>query len=469
MECQMKKAGVAGLIIFLSMVCMGQSYWQHGPLTTTADGHYLQFKDGTPFFWLGDTGWELFHRLKKEEAETYLENRRRKGFNVIQALVLGGGTRKPNQYGDLPLHNFDPLQPNEKYFQWIDKVISMAMRKNLFIGLLPTWGDKVTGGRGETPVLFNKENAYTYGAWIGKRYALYPNIIWILGGDNPAVRDSNDWRPVWRAMAKGILDATQNKAFITYHPQGNATSSKYLQQENWLQNMFQSGHGDGHDAAVWDYVSKDRSLQPVKPVLDAEPNYEDHPVNPWPKWDPANGYFRDYDVRKQTYRSVFAGACGVTYGHHAVWQFWNKDVEKMNYADRYWTEAIDRPGAFQVGYLRRLIESRSVLNRIPDQSVIVDGQGVKAAYMVAFRAADSCYGMVYLPVGKTITINGSFISSDKIMAWWFNPINAHITKIGLFKKSEKMIFTAPVSGTENDWVLMLDNAVNHFKVLKQNK
>jgi hypothetical protein len=462
----MKKAAAFGLIIFLLQVCSAQSNWKHGPLKVTGDGHYLQFRDGTPFFWLGDTGWELFHRLKKEEAEKYLENRRSKGFNVIQAVVLAEfeGLRKPNQYGDLPLNNLDPLQPNEKYFQWVDTVINMAMLKNLFIGLLPAWGDKVTANWGAGPVVFNKDNAYTYGAWMGKRYAHYPNIIWILGGDRPAVRDSNDWRPVWRAMAKGILDGTNNKAIITYHPQGGSIStSQIIHNEDWLNiNMFQSGHGNGHDAPAWELVTRDRAYTPVKPTLDAEPNYEDHPVNPWPKWDPANGYFRDYDVRKQTYRSVFAGACGVTYGHHAVWQFWSEREEKVNYADRYWTEAINRPGAFQVGYLRGLIESRSVLNRIPDQSVIVDGQGVKGEYMVAFRATDSSYGMVYLPVGKTVTINGSFIANDKIIGWWFNPAKGQAVKIGVLTKSDKMLFTPPALGIENDWVLILDNPKNHF-------
>jgi Protein of unknown function (DUF4038) len=240
----MKKAALPGLIIFLFQFCSGQSNWTHGPLKVTNDGHCLQFTDGTPFFWLGDTGRELFHRLKKEEAEKYPENRRSKGFNVIQAVLPAEfeGLRKPNQYGDLPLHHFDPLQPNEKYFQWVDTVISMSMRKNLFIGLLPTWGDKVTANWAAGPVIFNKENAYSYGAWIGKRYALYPNIIWILGGDRPAVKDCNDWRPVWRAMANGILEDTHNKAIISYHPQGGSKStSQIIHNEDRLNiNMFQS-------------------------------------------------------------------------------------------------------------------------------------------------------------------------------------------------------------------------------------
>ncbi|MFT3934037.1 MAG: glycoside hydrolase family 140 protein [Chitinophagaceae bacterium] len=463
----MKKTVLLLVLFYLTIASTyGQSLWTHGQLKVSPDGHYLQFSDGTGFFWLGDTGWELFHRLKKEEVENYLENRRRKGFNVIQAVALAefDGIHKANQYGEAPLKNADPLQPNEKYFVWMDTVINIAKRKGLFIGLLPTWGDKVTEKWGAGPAVFNKDNAYAYGAWIGKRYAAYPNIIWILGGDRPAVKDSNDWRPIWRAMAKGILDATDNKALITYHPQGGKKStSQIIHNEDWLNiNMFQSGHGDGHDVTAWEWVARDRALSPTKPTLDAEPNYEDHPVNPWPTWNPANGYFNDYDVRKQTYRTVFAGACGVTYGHHSVWQFWSPREEVINHAKMYWTEAIDRPGAFQVGYLRRLIESRGILNRIPDDAVIVEGQGEKGAHMVAFRDGDNNYGMVYLPIGKTITVNGSFIAADKIMAWWFNTRTGKATKIGLQNKSDKMQFTPPATGEGNDWVLVLDNPSKHF-------
>ncbi len=91
----------------IASISFAQQEWKHGRLQVTKDGHYLQYEDGTPFFWLGDTGWELFHRLKKEEIEKYLENRRQKGFNVIQAVILAefDGLRKPNQYGDVPLRD----------------------------------------------------------------------------------------------------------------------------------------------------------------------------------------------------------------------------------------------------------------------------------------------------------------------------------------------------------------------------
>jgi hypothetical protein len=227
--------------------------------------------------------------------------------------------------------------------------------------------------------------------------------------------------------------------------------------------MFQSGHGSGHDVACWELANRDFNLTPAKPTLDGEPNYEDHPVNPWPKWNTDNGYYRDYDVRKQCYRSVFAGGCGVTYGHHAVWQFMNAKEEAINYPDRGWINAMDRPGAVQVGYLRKLMESRPMLNRIRDTSIIINGQGKKTEHIEAFRSADNSYAMIYLPVGKTITVNMKNLQ-HQITAWWFNPKDGTAKQISITEKKEQMEFTAPTTGTGNDWVLVIDDAAKGFNV-----
>ncbi|WP_153797627.1 glycoside hydrolase family 140 protein [Foetidibacter luteolus] len=444
-----------------------QNNWQHGRLKVAPGGHYLQYENGTPFFWLGDTGWELFHRLTLDEIKMYLDNRAAKGMNVIQAVVLAemDGLRKPNQYGQVPFYNNDPAKPNEAYFKIVDSAIAMALQRKLFVGLLPTWGDKVTRLWGEGPVVFDSVNAYTYGRWIGNRYKAYPNIIWILGGDRPAMQDSNDWRPVWRAMAKGIIEATNRQCIITYHPSGgNNSTSQWIHNEPWLDvNMFQSGHGGGHDVDCWNLVRRDLSYSPVKPTLDAEPNYEDHPVSPWPKWNVDNGYFRDYDVRKQLYRSVFAGACGVTYGHHSIWQFMNAKEAAINYPDRGWINALDRPGAWQAGYLRKLIESRPFNSRVPDTAMLLQGQGVKGEHAEAFRADGDGYAMIYLPVGKPIIANTAIIKASEIKLWWFNPRDASVTEAGIKKNEGKIQLTPPSSGPENDWVLVVEDAGRNYQ------
>lgn len=444
------------IIITVAITALGlsQQEWKHGRLEVTKDGHYLQYEDGTPFFWLGDTGWELFHRLKKEEIEKYLENRRQKGFNVIQAVILAefDGLTRPNQYGELPLIDLDPTRPNEKYFELIDWTIQLAIRKNMFIGLLPTWGDKVMKLWGKGPMIFNERNAYTYAKWLGDRYKSFQNIIWILGGDRPAFNDSVDNRKIWRAMAKGVLEGTKQNAVITYHPWGEASSTKFWPDEPWLDiHMLQSGHAK-KDNPVWEWIKRDRELKPTKPVLDAEPNYEDHPIN----WNDKNGYFRDYDVRRQTYRSVFSGACGVTYGNQAMWQFYSEREEPVAFPERSWIETLDRPGAFQVGHLKNLIESKDLNLRIPDQSIIAEGQGEKMEYATAFRDERNYYCMVYLPVGKEISLHLSFIKSVDIAARWFDPRKGVFLNPKFYKREAIMSFTPPSIGVGNDWVLIID-------------
>ncbi len=441
--------------------------WNHGRLQVSPNGHYLQYQDGTPFFWLGDTAWELFHRLNLKEIDQYLTNRQAQGFNVIQAVLLAefDGLRKPNQNGDLPLTNMDPAKPNEPYFKFADSVIDLAKTRGLYMGLLPTWGDKVLKMWGEGPQVFNPQNAYAYGLYLGKRYAAYPNIIWILGGDRPAVTDTLDTRPVWRAMAKGIKEGTGGRAIFSYHISGGPRStSQQIHNEDWLDiNMMQSGHGSGHDVPVWDWITRDRVLNPTKPTLDSEPNYEDHPVNPWPTWDPKNGYFDDYDVRKQTYRSVFAGACGVTYGHHSIWQFYNPREAVINHAKMYWTEAMNRPGATQMHFLKNLILSRPSLTRIPDQSIIVNGKGEKGGYCTAYRDSASTFAMVYIAEGKDITIQTPFLAGKKTNAWWFRPADGKVTKAVSVPVTNGLKFTPPTLGKTNDWVLIADDAAKHYK------
>jgi hypothetical protein len=420
---------------------------------------FLVTEAGRPFFWLGDTAWELFHRLNREDAQAYFANRRKNRFTVIQAVALAefDGLNTPNAYGEHPLIDNDPTRPNEAYFAYVDELIRMAAAHGLYVGLLPTWGDKVTPMWGTGPCVFDEANARVYGRFLGARYRNQSNVLWVLGGDRPAEHDGHDYRPIWRALAAGIDEGSGSRPFKTYHPMGGQSSSAWLRDEAWLDvNMMQSGHGSGHDAPVWDMIARDYDLRPTRPTLDGEPNYEDHPVNPWPKWDPATGYYRDHDVRKQVYRSVFAGACGVTYGHHSMWQFYEPPRERVNYADRTWREALDRPAATQVQYLRALMESRPFLSRIPDQSLLASDPGQGGDHVQATRDADGSYAFVYFPVSRAMTINLTRLRGSAVQATWYDPRTGQSNAFGTYPTSSPASFTPPPDGP--DWVLVLDAA-----------
>ena len=141
-------------------------------LIVSPNKRFLQYNDGTPFFYLADTGWMLIQRLTVEEASIYFARRKAQGFNTIQVMLVSefDGLRVPNAYGQLPFTNFDPLEPAEPYFKTVDTLVSKAAEYDLFVAMVPIWGDKVDRMFGIGPEIMNPENAYQYGQWLGNRY-----------------------------------------------------------------------------------------------------------------------------------------------------------------------------------------------------------------------------------------------------------------------------------------------------------
>ena len=425
-------------------------------------GRYLQYADGRPFFYLGDTAWELFHRTTREEARLYLEDRARKGFTVIQAVCLAerDGLRVPNAYGDLPFADAGFTRPNERYFTYVDEVVAMADSLGLVIGLLPAWGDKFCLKWGPGPEIFTTGGrAEAFGRYLGERYRTRRNIIWILGGDRPPEGRELILRAFARGIACGVAGREDYSAcLITYHPWGKSSSGDWLHDEPWLAfNMQQNGHA--YDFDLWERIARDYARRPVKPVLDGEPIYEEHPID----FDREKyGTSEALHVRRAFYHEVFSGACGHTYGCHAVWQMW----EPGRYAPvtgpvRSWRESLSLPGAYQVCYGRELIESRPFFRRIPDQGVIAGDAGRGHGRCTATRDSLGTYAMVYSESGRPFAVDLGRVSGKRIVAWWYDVRSGRPLRIGEFRRRDAgatMTFTPPTCGKGNDWVLVLDDA-----------
>ena len=432
---------------------------QNGPLKVSDNQRFLVQQDGTPFFWLGDTAWELFHRLNREDAEKYLKNRAEKGFTVIQAVALAefDGVRVPNPYNELPLENDDPTKPREAYFKHVDFIVDKAAALGLQIAFLPTWGDKVfKGGWGKGPEIFNANNAKIYGKWLGNRYKDRKNIIWLLGGDrNP--RNAEDVQ-IWRNMAAGVVEGVggQNKAMMSFHPQPTADqeggSAQWFHNDEWLDfNMLQNGHCRETD--VWTKIQTNYNRLPTKPVLDGEPIYEDHPVCFNAK---DLGTSNAYDVRRYAYADLFAGAFGHTYGCHDIWQMYSPQREAVNGPHIFWEEALDLPGAKQMTFVRRLMESRPLLERVPDQSLLANLPNYSLGIdLCATRGKD--YAFVYVAKGTPFVVNLGKISGSKVLAHWYDPRKGESKEIGTFDNKGQQLFTAPSAGYGQDWILVLDD------------
>ena len=456
MKC-LPKWRLAFLITAMVLVGVSGAARASGHLRVTANHRYLEYTDGRPFFYLGDTAWELFHRLDREQADRYLANRAAKGFTVIQAVVLAQakGLTDPNPYGAVPLADEDPTRPNDAYFEHVDYIVAKANELGLFIGMLPTWGSYWKAGSG----ILTPKNARVYGQFLGRRYK-GKALIWVLGGDENIRNDTE--RATVTALAQGLREGDGGAHLITYHPRGPGLSSDYFHQADWLDfNMFQSSHAArDHDNGL--FTEHDYGLRPPKPTLDGEPRYEMLAVGFYNAGDARNVRFDAYDVRQAAYWSLLAGACGHTYGHSSIWQMWQPGRTPILWANVPWHDSLDHPGAFQMGLIRRLFESRPFTKLEPATSIVVNGPDSGGAKVRAARASDGSFAFVYSPRGESFAVRMGALRAPRVTATWFDPRYGIAEPLHTSDNVGFQTFVPPTSGRGCDWVLVLDDAAAGF-------
>jgi hypothetical protein len=231
-----------------------------------------------------------------------------------------------------------------------------------------------------------------------------------------------------------------------------------LHNEAWLDfNFMQNGHCN--DTPYSERVAHDYNLQPIKPVMDGEPLYEDHPICFNAK---EKGYSNAADIRRCAYWDLFAGAHGHTYGNHSVWQMYGPNRKPINGPLNFWDEALDHPGAAQMRHVRALMESRPFLERVPDQSLLASAPSSGTKHIRATRDEAGSYAFVYIPASHTFSVNTGKLGGSRFKAWWYNPRDGKASAAGEFAKTEKKDFTPPNEGENLDWILVLDDAAKKY-------
>lgn len=430
--------GACVLAAFATSLAANKKPWDNGRLKVSENHRYLQFENGKPFFWLGDTGWLLPERLDRAEAQYYLQRCSEAGFNIVQVQVMDG-VPSYNIYGQQSLPagwDLSKADPEGTYSYWdhLDYIVKTAEQNGIYIGMVPIWGSQVKSGN------INATQAKAYGTFLANRYKKSPNIVWIMGGDI-----QGDVHPeVWESLATTIKSIDKNH-LMTYHPRGRYTSAKWWSQAKWIDfHTFQSGHRkygqrmgnkdypipDNTEEDNWMYVDSTWAYKPMKPVLDSEPSYEGIPKG---LHDPNEDRWQDYDVRRYAYWSVFAGSCGHTYGNNSIMQMLKPGYPTgygINGAEKYWYNALNDPGFNQMRYLKDLMLTMPYFDRIPDPSIIVGENGKQYARLLATRGND--YLMIYNYLCRPMKIDLTKVSGDKKAIWWMDASNGQLEYLGEF-------------------------------------
>ncbi|MDX9971405.1 MAG: glycoside hydrolase family 140 protein [FCB group bacterium] len=476
-------------------------------LRASENGRFLVHRDGSGFFPVADTAWAIAWRLTRPEVEDYMRHRKDQKFNTVAMVTFPsyeGAKIIPNAYGDFAFELkdrvWDPGRPvttpgenpenatEYDYWDHLEYIIDTANARGMYVVLLPAWGCYVAGsyvkGAPGPEIVFNGGSAYEYGHWMGERFSEKKNIIWMMGGDRSAVYGDRDYRDVFQAMAEGVADgvngvhkqdseADYSTTLMSYHPRKwHPNSSEWFHNDPWLDfNSMQDQPTDQIAATELDY-----GLSPAKPTWLFEGGYEFR--------SRGKDVYTDWQIRYQSYQTVFAGGFGITYGSMNVYHLGSGvsglDEPVTTGQATKWEASLDEAGAQDMQHLFTLITSvtnEQFLDRIPDQSLIdgdagvVDvGEGIRSSRLQATRGAKGDYAMIYSANGRNIRVKMDRLLPQAMNAFWFNPRNGR-WQAGETEFAEPRDFieniasgpNAPIqefdppgnAGDGNDWVLVL--------------
>jgi len=428
-------------------------YVEKGRPRISDDGRHLSYGDGTPFFYLADTAWEISWKSTREQVTTYLDDRAAKGFTAIQFVPLshqllfphGINNREGNPF--FLAANFD--RPNPEYFRYIDWLVDEINKRNMIAVLVPMWAymTELYPETGPTERKLTTGQALKLAKYIGSRYS-GDHVMWIVGGDN--VYDTDERKSFWTEFAEELDRASGRQYLLTLHPHGFGASFDYFDNNTeWLDfHSYQSSHLAEADYP-WEAAQRGYRFSPNKPVLNIEATYEDIFHNLWAPGDTQDAptfRIRPEHVRLASYESVLSGALvGITYGANGVWQ-WNTEEFPGSHQPRVQVEeAWSFEGSSSMTVLRDIMESYGWSKFNPGFNII-DGSDPDDFIPSAYNDE---YIVAYFPWSvRTIDLSIGDIATS-ISSHWINPITGDSLAGQRYDDLDQIQVQKP---DEGDWI-----------------
>jgi hypothetical protein len=437
----------------------GYALEQHGRLGVGANKRHLEFGDGTPFFWLGDTWWLGFVQRQGwglPEFRSLAADRVAKGFTVVQ-IVAG-------LYPDLPPYDprgFNeaghPWEPdyariNPAYFDAADRRIAALVEAGLVPCIVAAWGYHL-------PWVGIKRMKQHW-RYLIARWGSYP-VVWCLAGEatmpyylsaqreEDALFQKRGWTEIGRYVR--AVDGYQNP--ITIHP--TRMGRDQVEDDSVIDiDMLQTGHGDWNTTpSTVGGVTAEYERTPPMPVLIGEVCYEGHMQISWQGVQ-----------RFMFWSAILSGAAGHTYGAGGIWQMNTREQPHGpsphggTYENTPWDLAAQLPGARQLGLAKALLARYPWwrLQPCPDWS---EPRWSPDNYYLPYTAGvPGEVRLVYIPARIyqwSGPLQKNLEPAAVYHAFYFDPITGAEYDLGSVTADDDGTWQAPNVPLAQDWVLVL--------------
>ncbi len=374
------------------------------PLAVSADGRHLADRDGDPILVLGDAAWSLIANTTPEEAQHYLRDRQRKGFNAIIVNLI---ERKFAADAPRNVAGIEPFTvpgdfraPNEPYMAHAEAVLEFAKRLNFIVFLAPAYlgydyPAHVTNSEPEgwyEEVLANGEaGCHAWGRYLGERFGRFDNIVWSIGGDrNPAAATN----PLC-AIVRGLRESNVGNLFTALVSE--EFSPLDIPGLDGVDINLTYTYGIVHRKLHEDY-----RREPPRPTILSECTYEG-------EYDASGA-----QIRRQAYWSVVCGGSGHCFGNRPIWLF-----------DPGWQQALDSPGAVAMARFGEFFRGLpwSALRPDLDKTILVAGLGEARGLdrVCTAATADRALTVSYFPLPHRVTVDLDALPGHRVDVEWFDP------------------------------------------------
>lgn len=388
---------------------------------STVSGRHFLDQNGDPVLLKGDSPWTAMANTTPAQWETYCAYLASRGFNAIildlVPLPAGGGPEARAQ-----AETYDGLKPFTSFSDWstasgaywsrVDTFVATAETYGLSVALVPAYASQGSIGAA-VDVLDGQTTTQIqgYGTFLGNRYKAAPNILWFLGGDFGA--------PPGSSPTNEAIWADYSDTYVTLHDAIVATGDAHL----WTGHLaavltaFPTGGISWDNAATrsqadYEFAYSYQVTHPVirraratspKPVIFGEGNYSGE--NNW-----AGPATTNETLRRALLWSYSSGAAGDFMG-----------TEQWRGASG-WVSSIPRTAFVHAQHIHEAFESVAWWKLEPDVSnvFLTSGQGtsptsgtqedghvdpLESTYATAARANDGTVAVVYVPTGRSFTID----------------------------------------------------------------
>ena len=421
------------------------------PLGLSKDGRYLVDASGAPFLIQGEAAWSLIAQLTREDAEIYLEDRRRRGVNLIMVnLVEHWFSDHPpqNAYGDSPFGiPGDFSTPADKYFEYARELVRMALAKGIVVLLCPAYlgGDGGSEGWYQEIRRNGPDKLRAYGRYVGERFREFENVIWLDGGDfTPPAADLN----LVTAVAQGLRTAAPAQLHAAHwSPETSALDVKanftfdlnttYTYHPAYLKSFADDVHGQGRAHFL------------------VESKYE---------YDDLNSTQRS--LRSQAYYALLTGATGQVFGNRWLWTFTRPSLHNR-LLGRNWRTALDSPMSRSMGHLKALFANLPWWKLVPDEfyDIQISGQGSKGTmeHPVLASTGDRRLAIAYVPTLEGVKLDLQKLIGPVRVRWYDPTTGRFVDGLGspLPAAGERQLVPPGKNAAgDTDWILLLETTAS---------